>query len=107
MLAGADIQERNIFNSQGIDNYVAVNVARMIVTVGMCADNRLMPCEMLLAKLLAESLGAVNRQPTLNAVAWVKTDYVVMIFSVSLTSVFAVLEIGFHTGDCEVIIAAI
>ena len=65
---------------------------RMIMTVGMCANNRLMPCEMVAAKLLAESLCAVNCQSVLNAVAWVKTDYVVMTFDVATGAILAILK---------------
>ena len=84
-----------------------MNVPAVIVTVGVGADNSLMPCEMVAAKLLAESLGAVNCQAVLNTITRGKTDDVVVGFDVTPTAIFAVLEIGFHTGDCEIIIAAI
>ncbi len=79
----------------------------MIMTVGAGADNSLMSCEMVAAKLLAESLRMVNRQAVLNAIAWVKADYVVMTFDVAPTAVFAVMQIRLHTGDCKVIVTAI
>ena len=65
----------------------------MIVIVGVGANDGLMSCKMLAAELFTGSLGAVNSQPILNAVAWVKADYVVVGFDVATTAVFAVLEI--------------
>ena len=53
-----------------------MNITRTIVTVGVGADNSLMSCEMLAAKLLAQLLCFIYCQTVLNAVAWVKADYV-------------------------------
>ena len=100
-------QEWHIRKSYAVDDNVAMNVPTTIVTVGMCADNSLMPCKMLAAELLAESLCAVNCQAVLNTISRVKTDYVVVRLNVAPTSVFAILKIGFHTGNSEIIIAAI
>ena len=77
------------------------------MTIGVSADNRLMPCEMLLTKLLAQHLRSVNRQTVLNPISRVKADYVVMGFNVAPTAIFVVLEIGFHTGNGEIIFVAI
>ena len=71
-----DIQERNVLDLKAIDNYVTMDIARMIVTVDISAYNRLMSCEMFAAKLLAESLCAVNRQFIFNAVSLLKTNKV-------------------------------
>ena len=79
----------------------------MIISVGMCANYRLMPCEMFLAKLLAQLLCLIYCQAVLNTVARVKTDYVVMAFDIAPTVVFAILEIGFHTGNGEIIFSAV
>ena len=86
---------------------MTMNVPTVVVTVGMCADNSLMPCEMVAAKLLAESLGAVNRQPILNSIARVKADYVVMGFNVAAGAILAILKIRLHTGDSEIIFSAV
>ena len=84
-----------------------MNVARMIVTVGVGADDSLMSCKMLAAKLLAQLLRSVNRQAVFNAVAWVKADYVMVAFNIAPTAVFAVMQIRLHTRDCKVIVTAI
>ena len=84
-----------------------MNVPAVIVTIGVSANDCMMPCEMLAAKLLAESLGAVNRQPILNAVARVKADYVMVAFNVAPTAIFAVMQIRLHTSDGEIFTAAI
>ena len=84
-----------------------MDIARAVVTVGVSADDCLMLCEMFAAKLLAESLGSVNRQAVLNSIARIKADYVMVAFNVAPTAIFSISEIGFHTGDCEIIIAAI
>ena len=86
-------QEWYISNPQAVGDNVAVNVARMIMTIGMSADNSLMSCEMFAAKLLAESLCAVNCQAVLNTITRVKTDYVVVAFDIAPIVVFAVMQI--------------
>ena len=79
----------------------------MIMTIGMSAHNSLMSCEVLTAKLLAQLLCLIYCQAVLNSIARVKADYVVMTFDVAPTSVFAILDIGFHTGNGEIIFSAV
>ncbi len=86
-------QERNIFDTQAVNDYVTMNVPAVIVTVGVGADDSLMSCEVLMAKLLAQLLHAVNCQAVLNTISRVKTDYVVVDFNIAPIAVFAILKI--------------
>ena len=95
-------EQRNFLYPQGIDNDVNVDIAALVMTVGVGADDGLVSAKMRFAKFLAQLLCAVNGQSVVYAVPWVKRNNVVVAFHIFAFLVFAVAEIRPHTGNSEI-----
>ena len=63
--------------------------------------------ELLFTKPLAQLLRTVNGQPVVRAVPWVKGNDVVVALYVLFLLILSVAEIGAHTGNSEIFLAAI
>ena len=63
--------------------------------------------ELLGTEPLPQRLGLVHRQAVVGAIPGVKAEYVMMAFYVLSLLVFAVTEIGPHTSNGEVLLAAV
>lgn len=100
-------EQRNFLYPQGIDNDVNVDIAALVMTVGVGADDGLVSAKMRFAKFLAQLLCAIYGQAEVCAVPWVKGNDVVVAFHVLVLLVFAVTEIGAHTRDSEIFLAAV
>jgi len=92
---------------QGVDNDMDMDVAAVVVTVRVGADQGLVSGELLGTEPLPQRLGLVHCQAVVGAVPGVKGQDVVMAFHVLPLLVFSIAEIGPHTGYGEVLLAAI
>lgn len=65
---------RDGFNPQRIDNDMHMNVAGVVVSVRVGADNGLVSGELCFAKFFAQRLRLINSQTVVRSVPWVKAD---------------------------------
>ena len=100
-------QKRDSFNPQAVYDDMHMNVARVIVSVRVGADNGLVSGEMLFAKFLAQRLCLINGQAVVRSVPWVEADDIVVGLHIFPFLVFAIAEIGAHTGYGKIFIAAV
>ena len=100
-------QQRHIFNPQTVDDDMHVDVAGLVMPVRVGADDSLMTGKMLPAKPLAKLLRLVHGQPVIRAVPWVKADDVMVALDVLALLILAIAEVGTHTGNREIILAAV
>ena len=84
-----------------------MNVSAVVVSVRVGAYKGLVSGEMLFTKLLAQPLRPVCGQAVVRAVAGVKADDVVVALYVLPFLVFPIAEICPHTGNGEILPAAI
>ncbi len=73
-------QKRDSFNPQTVYDDMHMNVAGVVVSVRVGADNGLVSGEMLSAKFLAQRLRLINGQTVVRSVPWVKADNIVVDF---------------------------
>ena len=100
-------QQGNVFNAQAVDDDVNMDISAVVMPVRVGADKGLVSGELLFTKPLAQLLRTVNGQPIVRAVPWVKADDVVVALDVLALLIFPVAEIGAHTGNSEIFLAAI
>ena len=84
-----------------------MDVAGLVMPVRVGADDRLMTGKLLPAKPLAQLLRLVHGQPIVRAVPWVKADDVVVALYVLFLLIFSIAEVGAHTGNCKIFLAAV
>jgi len=77
----------------------------MPVRVG--ADDSLMTGKLLPAKHLAKLLRLIYGQPVVRAVPWVKADDVMVALDVFALLIFSIAEVGAHTGNRKIFLAAV
>ena len=90
-----------------IDNDMHMDIAAVVVSVRVGADNGLVSGEMLFAKFLAQRLCLINGQAVVRSVPWVEADDIVVGLHIFPFLVFAIAEIGAHTGYGKIFIAAV
>ena len=100
-------QKRDSFNPQAVYDDMHMNVARVIVSVRVGADNGLVSGEMLFAKFLAQRLCLINGQAVVRSVPWVEADDIVVGLHIFPFLVFAIAEICPHTGNGKILPAAV
>ena len=84
-----------------------MNIAAVVVSVRMGADNGLMTGKMLGTKFLSQCLRPIYGQTVVRAVPWVKGNDIVVAFHIFPLLIFAVAEIGAHTGNGKIFFAAV
>ena len=100
-------QERNFLYPQRIDNDMHMDIAAVVVSVRVGADNGLVSGEMLGTKFLAQCLRPVYGQAVVHRIPWVKADNVVVAFYIFPLLVLPIAEIGAHTGNGKILVAAV
>ena len=86
-------QERNFLYPQRIDNDMHMDIAAVVVSVRVGADNGLVSGKLLPAKFLAQRLRPVYGQAVVHRVPWVKADNVVVAFYIFPLLVLPIAEI--------------
>ena len=84
-----------------------MDIAAVIVSVRVGADNGLVSGKLFPAKFLAQRLRPVYGQAVVYCVPWVKADNVVVAFHIFPFLVFTVSEICPHTGNGKIFLAAV
>ena len=84
-----------------------MDVAAVVVAVRVGADKRLMAGKVVFAKLFAQLLRPIHRQAVVRPVAGVKGNDVVMAFHIFLFLIFAAAQVCPHTGNSEILAAAV
>ena len=100
-------QQRYFLNPQTVNDDMHMDIAAVIVSVRVGADNGLVSGEVGGTKSLAQLLRPVNGQAVVCPVPWVKADNVVVAFHILPLLVFAIAEIGAHTGNGKIFLAAV
>ena len=100
-------QKRDSFNPQTVYDDMHMNVAGVVVSVRVGADNGLVSGKMLSAKFLAQRLRLINGQTVVRSVPWVKADDIVVRLHIFPFLVLAIVEIGAHTGNGKIFLAAV
>ena len=96
--------KRDILNVLKLDDPVG-GVSMKLTFLG--ADYGLVSGEVFFTKSLAQLLRPVNGQAVVRPVPWVKADNVVVAFHILPLLVFAIAEIGAHTGNGKIFPAAV
>ena len=84
-----------------------MDIAAVVVSVRVGADNGLVSGEMFGTKFLAQCLRPVYGQSVVRCVPWVKGNDIVVAFHIFSFLVFAVSEICPHTGNGKIFLAAV
>ena len=84
-----------------------MDIAAVVVSVRVGADNGLVSGEMLGTKFLAQCLRPVYGQAVVRPVPWVKGNDIVVAFHIFPFLVLAVSEICPHTGNGKIFLAAV
>jgi len=84
-----------------------MDIAAVVVSVRVGADNGLVSGEMLGTKFLAQPLRPVYGQSVVRCVPWVKGNDIVVTFHIFPFLVLAVSEIGTHTRNGKIFFAAV
>ena len=95
---------------QHFSGYIArlsMDIAAVVVSVRVGADNGLVSGKLLSAKFLAQRLRPVYGQTVVHRVPWVKADNVVVAFYIFPLLVLPIAEIGAHTGNGKILVAAV
>ena len=100
-------QQGYFLNTQRIDNDMNMDIAAVVVSVRVGADNGLVSWEMLFTELLAQLLRLVYGQAVVCPVPWVKADDIVVAFHIFPFLVFLIAEISPHTGNSEILAPAV
>ena len=100
-------QQGYFLNTQRIDNDMNMDIAAVVVSVRVGADNGLVSGKLLPAKFLAQRLRPVYGQAVVHRVPWVKADNVVVAFYIFPLLVLPIAEIGAHTGNGKILVAAV
>ena len=100
-------QQGYFLNTQRIDNDMNMDIAAVVVSVRVDADNGLVSGEMLGTKFLAQCLRPVYGQAVVRCVPWVKGNDIVVAFHIFPFLVFPIAEIGAHTGNGKILAPAI
>ena len=81
-----------------------MDVAELVMPVRVSADNRQMTRKLLPAKSLAKFLRLIHGQPVVRVVQWVEADGAMVTLNALALLVFAIAEIGAHTGNRKIIV---
>ena len=100
-------QHGHLGNAQRVDDNVDVKVSTVVVAVRVGADQRLVAGELRFGKLHSQRLGAIHGEAGVLLVTGIKADDIVVALDVLPLLVFAKAEIGSHTRDGEVLLAAV
>ena len=100
-------QEWNFGYPQRIDNDMHMDIAAVVVSVRVGADNGLVSGKMLGTEFLAQCLRPVYGQAVVRAVPWVKGNDIVVAFHIFPLLIFAVAEIGAHTRNGKIFLTAV
>ena len=84
-----------------------MDIAAVVVSVRVGADNGLVSGEMLGTKFLSQCLRPVYGQAVVRCVPWVKGNDIVVAFHIFPFLVFTVSEICPHTGNGKIFLAAV
>ena len=88
-------QKRDSFNPQTVYDDMHMNVAGVVVSVRVGADNGLVSGEMLSAKFLAQRLRLINGQTVVRSVPWVKADDIVVRLHIFPFLVLAIVAVSY------------
>ena len=100
-------QQGYFLNPQTVNDDMHMDIAAVVVSVRVGADNGLVSGKLLPAKFLAKRLRPVYGQAVVRCVPWVKADNVVVAFHIFPLLVFPIAEIGAHTGNGKILAAAV
>ena len=100
-------QQGYFLNPQTVNDDMHMDIAAVVVSVRVGADNGLVSGEVCFTKSLAQLLRPVNGQSVVCPVPWVKGNDIVVAFHIFPFLVFAVSEICPHTGNGKIFLAAV
>ena len=100
-------QQGYFLNPQTVNDDMHMDIAAVVVPVRVGAYQGLVSGEMRLTKSLAQLLRPVNGQAVVCPVPWVKGNDIVVAFHIFPLLVFAIAEIGAHTGNGKILAAAV
>ena len=93
--------------SDAADHDVDVDVSRMVVPIGVSADDGRMTGKVVLAELQAKGLRFLHGQSVFGRIPWVEADDILMALNITMLGVLAVLAVCQQTGSCKRIIATL
>lgn len=100
-------QEGDFLDPQAVDDDMHMNIAAVVVSIRVGANQGLMVGKMRLAELLLQHLRPVCGQAVVRPVPWGKADDVLVTFHIVPPLICSIAEIGAHTGNGKVPAAAV
>ena len=93
--------------SDAADHDVDMDVSRMVVPIGVSADDGRMTGEVFFAEFQAKGLCLFHRQPVVGCISGVKADDILVAFDITMLGVLTILAVCQQTGCSKREIAAL
>ena len=87
--------------SDAADHDVDMDVSRMVVPIGVSADDGRMTGEVFFAEFQAKSLCRFHGQAIVGCIAWVKADDILVALDITMLGVLAILAVCQQAGRCK------
>ena len=87
--------------SDAADHDVDMDVSRMVVPIGVSADDGRVAGKVFFAEFQAKCLCLIHSQPVIGCIPWVKADDILVAFDITMLVVLAVLSVCQQTGSCK------
>ena len=84
-----------------------MDVSRMVVSIGVGADECRMTGEIFRTKLQAKGLCLFHSQAVVGCISWVEADDILMALDITMLGVLTILAVCQQTGCCKREIAAL
>ena len=86
---------------------VDMDVSRMVVPIGVSADDSGMTGEVFFAEFQAKRLCLFHGQAVVGCISWVKADDILVAFNITMLGVLAIPAVCQQTGSCKRMIATL
>ena len=87
--------------SDAADYDVDMDISRMVVPIGVSADDGRMTGEVFFAEFQAKCLCLFHGQAVVGCISWVKADDILVAFDITMLGVLAILAVCQQTGRCK------
>jgi len=91
----------HLAHSDAANHDVDMDVSRMVVPIGVSADDGRMTGEVFFAEFQAKCLCLFHGQAVVGCIAWVKADDILMALNITMLGVLAILAVCQQTGRCK------
>ena len=87
--------------SDAADHDVDVDVSRMVMSIGVSANDGRMTGEVFFAEFQAKCLCLFHSQSVVGCISWVEADDILVAFDITMLGVLAIFAVCQQAGRCE------